>query len=283
VGIVGPNGVGKSTFLNIIMGHLKPLGGKRDVGLTTKFGYYTQEEAVFDDSRKVIEIIQEVAEVIKLANGSVITASQLLNQFLFPPKVQHQWVGKLSGGEKRRLQLLRVLMNNPNFLIFDEPTNDLDIMTLNVLEEYLDNFSGCLLIVSHDRYFMDRLVDHLFVMEGNGNVRDFPGNYTDFRQKFGTPSTLPTETKENKPKEQNKETASQVKTPNQKLSYKEKRELEHLDVEIPSLEKEKNELNNQINKETDYKKLEELGMQLQDLVKKIEEKEMRWLELSERS
>lgn len=280
VGLVGPNGVGKSTFLNIITGDLKPDSGKLEIGQTTNFGYYTQEEEVFDDSKKVIEIITDVAEVIKMSDGSVITASQLLGQFLFPPKVQHQYVGNLSGGEKRRLQLLRVLMQNPNFLIFDEPTNDLDIMTLNVLEDYLDKFEGCLLIVSHDRYFMDRLVDHLFVMEGKGKVRDFPGNYTDYRESYGLPGA---KAEENKKKEvKNLEKSKPDKSSAQKLSFNEKRELEQLNKEIPELEDRKKKLNELLNSESDYQKLHDLGKELEELSQKIEEKEMRWLELSER-
>lgn len=278
VGLVGPNGVGKSTFLNIITGDLNPDSGKIEIGATTKFGYYTQEEEVFDDSKKVLEIITDVAEVIKLSGGNEITASQLLGQFLFPPKVQHQYVGKLSGGEKRRLQLLRVLMENPNFLIFDEPTNDLDIMTLNVLEDYLDQFEGCLLIVSHDRYFMDRLVDHLFVMEGEGKIRDFPGNYSDYRGAYG----LPGNKEEKKAGQIKKAPAKTPKPSSQKLSYNEKRELNLLDKELPRLEEEKRKLNAMINSEEDYQKLTELGRQLEELTKKIEEKELRWLELSER-
>lgn len=281
VGIVGPNGVGKSTFLNIMTGDLKIDSGKIEVGQTTSFGYYTQEEEVFDDQKKVIEIITDVAEIIKTDNGSTITASQLLNQFLFPPKMQHQYVGKLSGGEKRRLQLLRVLMENPNFLIFDEPTNDLDIMTLNVLEDYLESYGGCLLIVSHDRYFMDRLVDHLFVMEGQGKVADFPGNYSDYREKHGLP-TLTTQEKSIEKTEEKTQTHKSQKIKSNKLSYKEKREFELLDSELPELESEKKQLNEQLNKENDYKKLQELGEKLEEINKKIEEKEMRWLELSER-
>ena len=185
IGIVGANGAGKSTFLNILTQNLTPDLGELDIGQTTKFGYYTQDEAVFDPQMKVIEVVKEVAEFIQLADGSEVSASNLLTQFLFLPSVQYNLVGKLSGGEKRRLQLLRVLMANPNFLLLDEPTNDLDIMTLNVLEDYLDKFDGCLMIVSHDRYFMDKLVDHLFVFEGQGIIRDFPGNYTDYRATEG--------------------------------------------------------------------------------------------------
>lgn len=284
VGIIGPNGVGKSTFLNILAQKVKPDSGDIEIGQTTKFGYYTQDETIFDPGKKVLDIVKEVAEFIKLENGSEITASQLLNQFLFPPKMQHNFVGKLSGGEKRRLQLLRVLMANPNFLILDEPTNDLDITTLNVLEDYLQNFAGCLMIVSHDRYFMDRLVDHLFVFEGEGKIRDYPGNYTDYRSKEGVPvadikqkqrqTDLDRQTPETKPQDLG------IK-PGRKLSYNEQRELDQLDKEIPKLEKEKVGLQEAMNQETEYEKLQEISDQLQMLESELEEKEMRWLELSQ--
>ncbi|MEM7296775.1 MAG: ABC-F family ATP-binding cassette domain-containing protein [Bacteroidota bacterium] len=275
VGVIGPNGVGKSTFLNILSQNTQPDSGKIDTGQTTKFGYYTQDETIFDPNKKVLDIVKEVAEYIKLENGSEITASQLLNQFMFPPKMQHNFVGKLSGGEKRRLQLLRVLMANPNFLILDEPTNDLDITTLNVLEEYLQNFAGCLMIVSHDRYFMDRLVDHLFVFEGNGRIKDFPGNYTDYREKVGVPSAeLPKEIESKKDVQKEKAKA-------RKLSYNEQRELDLLDKEIPKLEERKKELQESMNHESEYEKLQEVSDQLKALEAELEEKEMRWLELSE--
>lgn len=276
VGIIGPNGVGKSTFLNILSQNLEQDSGNIEVGLTTKFGYYTQDETIFDPGKKVLDIVKEVAEYIKLEDGSEISASQLLNQFLFPPKMQHNFVGKLSGGEKRRLQLLRVLMANPNFLILDEPTNDLDITTLNVLEDYLQKFTGCLIIVSHDRYFMDRLVDHLFVFEGNGKIRDFPGNYTDYRQKEGVPSAeLPKKEKETSKPE------AKEKPKTKKLSYNEQRELDQLDKEIPKLESKKKELQDSMNNETEYEKLQEISDQLKSIEDELEEKEMRWLELSE--
>ncbi|MCU0352858.1 MAG: ATP-binding cassette domain-containing protein, partial [Cytophagales bacterium] len=182
IGIVGKNGVGKTTFLNLLTGQLMPDSGTVDRGDTTQFGYYTQQELIYKPNQRVIELVQEIAEVVTLANGQTLTASQFLNLFLFPPAKQWDLVEKLSGGEKRRLQLLRVLIKNPNFLILDEPTNDLDLTTMNVLEDFLENFGGCLLIVSHDRYFMDRLVEHLFVFEGEGRIRDFPGNYTDYRE-----------------------------------------------------------------------------------------------------
>lgn len=277
VGIVGPNGVGKSTFLNILSQKLQPDSGDLEIGLTTKFGYYTQDETIFDPKRKVLDIVKEVAEFIKLEDGSEITASQLLNQFLFPPKMQHNFVGKLSGGEKRRLQLLRVLMANPNFLILDEPTNDLDITTLNVLEDYLNRFAGCLIIVSHDRYFMDRLVDHLFVFEGQGKIRDFPGNYTDFRAKEGVPTAELPKEKADKTKQE----ATTQKEKSRKLSYNEQRELDQLDKDIPRLEEKKVTLQESLNQEMEHEKLQAISQEIKSIEEQLEEKEMRWLELSE--
>ena len=277
VGIIGPNGVGKSTFLNILSQQIKPDSGDMQVGQTTKFGYYTQDETIFDPNKKVLDIVKEVAEYIELDDGSQVSASQLLNQFLFPPKMQHNFVGKLSGGEKRRLQLLRVLMANPNFLILDEPTNDLDITTLNVLEDYLQKFAGCLLVVSHDRYFMDRLVDHLFVFEGNGKIRDFPGNYTDYREKEeDTVADL-----QEKSEPVKVEITKEKTKDSRKLSYNEKRELEELDKQIPKLEAKKSELQEKLNSETEYEKLQEISSQIEAIQSELEEKEMRWLELSD--
>lgn len=281
VGIVGPNGVGKSTFLNLLIGNILPDSGNMELGQTTKFGYYTQEEQIFNPNSRVIDVIKEVAEVIKMADGSVITASQLLNQFLFPPKMQFNMVGKLSGGERRRLQLLRVLMNNPNFLILDEPTNDLDLMTLNVLEDYLDNFEGCLMIVSHDRYFMDKLTDHLFIFEGEGQVRDFPGNYTDFREQGGKLAK-----KEEAPKKSTDKSpapAEPVKTEKKKLSYNEQREYDKLEGEIAKLEKERDIKTALMNQKTDFEELQKLAEELEAIRDSIEEKEMRWLELSDKA
>ncbi len=281
VGIVGPNGVGKSTFLNLLIGNILPDSGNMELGQTTKFGYYTQEEQIFNPNSRVIDVIKEVAEVIKMADGSVITASQLLNQFLFPPKMQFNMVGKLSGGERRRLQLLRVLMNNPNFLILDEPTNDLDLMTLNVLEDYLDNFEGCLMIVSHDRYFMDKLTDHLFIFEGEGQVRDFPGNYTDFREQGGKLAK-----KEEAPKksaDKSPAPAEPVKTEKKKLSYNEQREYDKLEGEIAKLEKERDAKTALMNQKTDFEELQKLAEELEAIRDSIEEKEMRWLELSDKA
>lgn len=280
VGIVGPNGVGKSTFLNILIGEIEADSGRREVGQTTKFGYYTQEEQKFDPNARVIDVVKEVAEVIKLADGSQITASQLLNQFLFPPKMQFNMVGKLSGGERRRLQLLRVLMDNPNFLILDEPTNDLDLMTLNVLEDYLETFEGCLMVVSHDRYFMDRLTDHLFVFEGDGKVRDFPGNYTDLREEGGVRTSK--EKLQDSKKESTAKVEEPVKTDKKKLSYNEQREFDGLEGEMEKLELRKEAIGEQMNTISDFEELQKLAQELEQIKEELEEKEMRWLELSER-
>lgn len=281
VGIVGPNGVGKSTFLHILTGEIALDTGKREVGQTTKFGFYTQEEQHFDPNMRVLDVVQEVAEVIKMSDGSVITASQLLNQFLFPPKMQFNVVGKLSGGERRRLQLLRVLIENPNFLILDEPTNDLDLMTLNVLEEYLETFEGCLMIVSHDRYFMDRLTDHLFVFEGDGKVRDFPGNYTDLRASGKMPSAM--QQKSDAKNKEAKTTATDApKAEKKKLSYNEQREFDGLEGAIAKLEERKSLLEEEMNQKTDFEELQQLAKDLDEVKAQLEEKEMRWLELSER-
>ena len=279
IGIAGANGAGKSTFLNILTQNLTPDLGELDIGQTTKFGYYTQDEAVFDPQMKVIEVVKEVAEFIQLADGSEVSASNLLTQFLFLPSVQYNLVGKLSGGEKRRLQLLRVLMANPNFLVLDEPTNDLDIMTLNVLEDYLDKFDGCLMIVSHDRYFMDKLVDHLFVFEGQGIIRDFPGNYTDYRATEGGLKSV----KEVVQKPSNTETngSKKVLDGSRKLTFNEKRELEQIEKELSQLEIQKKAIEDALDKETDYEKLTALGVELDQIKTLSEAKELRWLELSE--
>ncbi len=280
IGIVGKNGIGKSTFLDLISGRIKADAGHMEKGVTIRVGYFLQEEPDFNPGKKVLEIVQEIAEVIRLDNGSEVTASQLLNQFLFPPKVQHQPVGKLSGGEKKRLQLLRVLIKNPNFLILDEPTNDFDLATLQVLENYLDSFEGCLMIVSHDRYFMDRLVDHLFIFEGNGKVRDFPGNYSDYRKQFKENAAQPKE-KKSDPEKKGDAVSTKDRNPN-KLSYNEKREFESLMKEIKQLESKKQQLTEEMNQKTDFSELEKLGQRVEELSREIDEKEIRWLELSER-
>lgn len=278
IGIVGKNGTGKSTFLNLIMGLDQPDSGKINRGDTIVFGYYSQKGMHLKPGKRVIEVLKDVADVIELANGAKITASQLLNKFLFPPAMQHQFVEKLSGGEKRRLYLLTVLMKNPNFLILDEPTNDLDILTLNKLEEFLADFKGCILLVSHDRYFLDRLVDHLFVFEGEGIIRDFNGTYTEYRlEEEEKAKQVKTVVKETKPTERQREDK-----PKTKLSFKEKYEFETLEKEIEELETEKAELEQQLNDAaTDYETLEATSQKLGEVIRSLNEKSDRWLELSE--
>jgi ABC transport system ATP-binding/permease protein len=280
VGIVGKNGTGKSTFLNMITGSVQPDSGKISKGDTVVFGYYGQEEMRFKEDLRVIDIVKNVAEVIELGDGSVITASQFLQQFQFSPPAQYDFANKLSGGEKRRLQLLLVLIKNPNFLILDEPTNDLDINTLNVLEDFLVTFKGCLILVSHDRYFMDRLVEHLFVFEGNGSIKDFQGNYTDYRDYLdeNKTDTLPETKKETKPQV---ETAT-PQPPKKKVSYQEKQEYEKLEKELEKLEEEKKVLIDLINKgSTNHKELAEWSNKIGLLDKEIGTKTDRWLTLSE--
>ncbi|MFY0625292.1 MAG: ABC-F family ATP-binding cassette domain-containing protein [Reichenbachiella sp.] len=280
VGIVGKNGTGKSTFLNVITEQLKADAGIIDKGFNTVFGYYKQTTFEEKPGKKVIDVVKEVAEVITLDDGSTVTASQLLNQFLFPPKTQFSHIDKLSGGEKRRLQLLKVLMANPNFLILDEPTNDLDIVTLNILEDYLQNFSGSLLIVSHDRYFMDKLVDHLFVFDRTPTIRDFPGNYTDYRlesKEKVKQSGVSNSQKKDKSSYQTKEKESK-----KKLSYNEQQEFNGLEKEIENLNSRKKELEGKImSGETDHAKLTEWSKEINQIQSDVDEKEMRWLELSE--
>lgn len=290
VGLIGKNGMGKTTLLNLLTNQLRPDSGKITTGGTVKFGYYTQSELNLPENQRVIDVVQEVAEVMKLENGDTVTASQLLSRFLFDRHKQYDYVSKLSGGEKRRLQLLLVLVQNPNFLILDEPTNDLDITTLNVLEDFLLNFSGCVLIVTHDRYFMDRLVEHVFVLEGEGKVRDFPGNYTDYREwRDAQPkkSTL----QNGKPASANpkNQSASPVvssatvpaSTTKKKLSFKEIREYETLEKEIDSLEQRKAEVMGLLNAGGHHEQLMTWAREIEQLDQTIAEKSDRWLELAE--
>ncbi len=282
LGIVGPNGAGKSTFLNMLTGVLKPDSGIIDPGQTTVFGYYTQQELIYKDDQRVIDIVKEIAEVVEMANGEVITASQFLQHFQFPPAQQYTFVSKLSGGEKRRLQLLRVLIKNPNFLILDEPTNDLDIVTLNILEDFLLNFGGCLLIVSHDRYFMDRLVEHLFIFEGEGKIRNYPGNYTDYREWQKEQEKLEQEVKQTPvPAPVSKTTEQPVAK--RKASYTEQKEFERLEQEIEELGNRKVEVIEIMNAgtTTDHAQISSLAKELNTIDEQLEEKEFRWLELSE--
>lgn len=280
IGIVGPNGAGKTTFLNMITGQMKPDSGTVAIGQTTAFGYYRQEEDSFDESKRIIDVVKEVAEVVTVAGGSTITISQFLNKFGFPPKQQHTPVSKLSGGERRRLQLLMVLIKSPNFLILDEPTNDLDIMTLNTLEEFLDDFPGCLIIVSHDRYFMDRLVEHLFVFEGEGVIKDFPGNYTDFREWEKEQRSLD---KDKKPEKESKPIVVSEQVPSKtKATFKQKKEFEEVGQKIEKLGAEKEALVEKMNSGTDdHHKIQEWSSRIKEIDSITGELELRWLELSE--
>ncbi|WP_291788557.1 ABC-F family ATP-binding cassette domain-containing protein [Cecembia sp.] len=282
IGIVGSNGAGKTTFLNMITGILQPDSGKISTGQTTAIGYYRQEEDSFDEEKRLIDIVKDVAEVVTVAGGSTITVSQFLNKFGFPPKQQHTPIAKLSGGERRRLQLLMVLIKSPNFLILDEPTNDLDILTLNTLEEFLDTFPGCLIIVSHDRYFMDRLVEHLFVFEGGGIIKDFPGNYTDFREWEKEQRSIEKDGKQDKPAKVENEKSATNGSAKVKASFKEKKEFEEINATIEKLNVEKEELVARISEGTeDHQALLEWSSRIQELEGLLEELEMRWLELSE--
>ena len=278
VGIVGKNGTGKSTFLNVITGSLAPDKGTIELGSTVKFGYYRQNGIEFNPSDKVIDVVNKIAEVINFEDGRKLTASQMLTTFLFPPDTQYSFVEKLSGGEKRRLYLCTILMQNPNFLILDEPTNDLDIMTLAVLEDYLRVFQGCVIIVSHDRYFMDKIVDHLFVFDGDGAIKDFPGSYTIWRNK----QLEEEEKKRNENKPEVKVVQKPVKEKERKLTFNEKKELEQLEKDIAALETEKKQLDEELNSGSlNNTQLIEKSNRFGQITELLEEKEMRWLELSE--
>lgn len=278
IGIAGKNGSGKSTLLKMIMGELAVDSGKIQTGETVVFGYYAQDSFKPEPGKRVIEVVREVADVIPLADGRNLTASQLLQQFLFSPQMQYTVVDKLSGGERRRLYLLTVLMKNPNFLILDEPTNDLDLETLNILQDFLEHFSGCVLIVTHDRYFMDTLADHLFVMEGNGHIRDFNGNYTDYRNE------LATQQKVSEPvKVKVVEAQPEPKKERSKPSFKEVHEFQQLDAEIPRLEEEIATLSTQLNSGiTDHAELSRISGRISELSETLEAKSLRWLELGEK-
>lgn len=278
MGIVGNNGTGKSTFIKILMGLQKPDSGTLEIGETVRFGYYSQDGLQFDEQMKVIDVVQDIAEVIELGDGRRLTASQFLQHFLFTPETQHSYVYKLSGGERRRLYLCTVLMRNPNFLVLDEPTNDLDIVTLQVLEEYLKNFKGCVIVVSHDRYFMDKVVDHLLVFKGQGDIRDFPGNYSDYRD--WKLAKAEHEKEQSKPKEEKTERVRL--NDKRKLSFKEKKELEQLEKDIAALEEEKKRLEEMLCSGTlSVAELTETSKRLPVLGDELDEKTMRWLELSE--
>ena len=280
MGIVGNNGTGKSTFVKMLLGEVQPDSGRFDIGETVRFGYFSQEGLKFDEQEKVIDVVTDIAEYIDLGGGRHLTASQFLQHFLFTPEEQHSYVYKLSGGERRKLHLCTVLMRNPNFLVLDEPTNDLDIKTLQVLEEYLQDFPGCVIIVSHDRYFMDKVVDHLLVFHGDGQVQDFPGNYTQFRAwSLLQPQdvTKPTPT----PTEKNTRTTPRSDT-RRKLTYKEKTEFERLDREIAALETEQTQIETLLcSGELSVDQLTEKSIRLSALKAELDEKSLRWLELSE--
>ena len=277
MGIVGNNGTGKTTFLKLLLGQEKPDSGRFDIGSTVRFGYFSQEGMVFDEQKKVIDVITDIAEYIDMGGGKHLSASQFLQYFLFTPEQQHNYVYKLSGGEKRKLYLCTVLMKNPNFLVLDEPTNDLDIQTLQIFEEYLADFPGCVIIVSHDRYFMDKVVDHLLVFKGNGVVKDFPGNYTQYREWCSLKSREDESEakKDAKPREKRHQERH-------KMSYKEKMEFAQLEKDIARLEQEKKEIEEQLCSGTlSVDELTEKSKRLPLLKDELDMKEMRWLELSD--
>ena len=285
MGIVGNNGTGKSTFIKMLLGEVKPDSGQFDIGETVRFGYFSQEGLKFREDQKVIDVITEIADYIDLGGGRHMTASQFLQFFLFTPEEQHNYVYKLSGGEKRKLYLCTVLMRNPNFLVLDEPTNDLDIQTLQVLEEYLQDFAGCVIVVSHDRYFMDKVVDHLLVFKGEGEIQDFPGNYTQYREWCRLqPKTEGegAEKKATKPTVKEQPSATLKKEGKRKMTYKEKREYEQLTKELEQLENEQKTLEEALcSGQLSVEELTEKSKRLPEIKDEIDEKEMRWLELAE--
>lgn len=290
MGIVGNNGTGKSTFIKMLLGEVQPDSGKFDIGETVRFGYFSQERLKFREDQKVIDVITEIADYIDLGGGKHMTASQFLQFFLFTPEEQHNYVYKLSGGEKRKLYLCTVLMRNPNFLVLDEPTNDLDIQTLQVLEEYLQDFAGCVIVVSHDRYFMDKVVDHLLVFKGEGEIQDFPGNYTQYREwnrmqakdeaEQAKPAKSGNATAENDGAGTAKRDANFENK--RKMSYKEKREYEQLTQEIDALTEEQKKLEEELcSGNLSVEELTEKSKRLPEIKDELDEKEMRWLELAE--
>ncbi len=285
MGIVGNNGTGKSTFIKMLLGQIAPDQGRIVIGETVKFGYFSQEGLQFDKDKKVIDVISDIADYIDLGSGKHMSASQFLQYFLFTPEQQHNYVYKLSGGEKRKLYLCSVLMKNPNFLVLDEPTNDLDIVTLQILEEYLADFPGCVIVVSHDRYFMDKVVDHLLVFKGQGDIKDFPGNYTQYRQwqeenkNEEKDCSDKQKRKDNPPAEKNGTQENKIK---KKLTFKEKREYEQLEKDIEALEQEQKQIEEALcGQVTDVEELTRMSKRLPLLKDELEEKSMRWLELSE--
>ena len=284
MGIVGNNGTGKSTFVKMLLGEVAPDSGKFDIGETVRFGYFSQEGLKFRDDQKVIDIITDIADYIDLGGGKHMTASQFLNYFLFSPEQQHNYVYKLSGGEKRKLYLCTVLMKNPNFLVLDEPTNDLDIQTLQILEEYLQDFPGCVIVVSHDRYFMDKVVDHLLVFKGEGEIQDFPGNYTQFRdfQKMKSKEEEQQKLTKNSSPTANEQKKDYRNNTKRKMSFKEKREYEQLSDKIAQLEEEKQKLEEELcSGNLSVDELTEKSKRLPILKDELDELELRWLELAE--
>ncbi len=282
IGLIGKNGVGKSSFLNLITRQVAPDHGKIIVGDTVTYGYYRQEGIKFDEDKTVIDAIRDIAEVINYGKDQVYTADQLLSHFMFPHKMQRQPIALLSGGEKRRLYLLTVLVANPNFLILDEPTNDLDLLTLQKLEDFLKGYKGCLLVVSHDRYFMDEVVDQLFVFQGDGKVKGFMGNYSQYKDYLKEKETEERKVQAGQKKTEKEQQPRTVREKT-KRSFKENREYEQLTADIAALEEEKRQIGEQLNAETDYQVLEKLGNRLQEVNASLDEKEMRWLELDELS
>ncbi len=284
MGIVGNNGTGKSTFIKMLLGEVAPDRGRFDIGETVKFGYYSQDGMQFNDQMKVIDAVRNIAEEISLGDGRKLSASQFLQHFLFTPETQHNYIYKLSGGERRRLYLCTVLISNPNFLVLDEPTNDLDIVTLNVLEEYLRHFKGCVIVVSHDRYFMDKVVDHLLVFKGNAALKDFPGNYTDYREWKEQQEQKEREEQSAERAKQEKKVVEKPASENarRRLSFKEKKELEQLEAEIAELETEKATIETNLCSGTlSVEELTTLSKRLPELNNLLDEKTLRWLELSE--
>ena len=277
VGIIGKNGVGKSTLLNIIQGLETYDSGEIEVGETIKFGYFSQKGLTYKEDQRVIDFMKDIAEYYPLANGKSISASQFLKMFLFNEQTQYTTISNLSGGERRRLYLISVLFQNPNFLIFDEPTNDLDLPTLTVLESFLAQFQGCLIIVSHDRYFMDKIVDHLLVFEGEGKIKDFIGSFTEYRDQQAQNKN----TKKNEPAKPTEEKQTKNTNSKRKLSFKEQKELENIEKEMPVLKKKQDEILEKLNNETDYNIISELSQQLEETTSQLEAHEMRWLELQE--
>ena len=287
MGIVGNNGTGKSTFLHMLLGEMQPDEGRIVIGETVRFGYFSQEGLQFDEQQKVIDVVRDIAEYIDMGSGKHLSASQFLQHFLFTPEQQHNYVYKLSGGERRKLYLCTVLMRNPNFLVLDEPTNDLDIVTLQILEEYLQDFPGCVIVVSHDRYFMDKVVDHLLVFQGEGRIKDFPGNYTQYRQ-WCSMGSKDEETGKTASKSGKATNTARKDTPNheeekpRRLTYKERLEMQQLEKDVAALEEEQKQLEEELcSGQLSVAELTEKSKRFSEIKAELDEKSMKWLELSE--